>query len=75
MPLLAMALSPLLGLNSQAQAVLVLFAAMPTATSAYILSRQLGGDAPLMAAVITAQTLVAMLTLPLMLYVNQLWFS
>ncbi|WP_404414996.1 AEC family transporter [Marinospirillum sp.] len=75
MPLLAMALSQLLGLNSQAQAVLVLFAAMPTATSAYILSRQLGGDAPLMAAVITAQTLVAMLTLPLMLYLNQLWFS
>ncbi|MDR9469181.1 AEC family transporter [Marinospirillum sp.] len=75
MPLLAMALSQLLGLNSQAQAVLVLFAAMPTATSAYILSRQLGGDAPLMAAVITAQTLVAMLTLPLMLYFNQLWFS
>ncbi|SFC26389.1 hypothetical protein SAMN05660443_1973 [Marinospirillum celere] len=75
MPLLAMGMSQLLGLSTQEQAVLVLFAAMPTATSAYILARQLGGDAPLMAAIITAQTLAAMLTLPLMLYLNQLWFS
>lgn len=75
MPLLAVGLSQLLGLQVQEQAVLVLFAAMPTATSAYILSRQLGGDAPLMAAVITAQTLAAMLTLPLVLYLNQLWFG
>lgn len=75
MPLLAMALSQVLGLSDLEQAVLVLFAAMPTATSAYILARQLGGDAPLMAAIITAQTLVAMLTLPLMLYLNQLWFA
>ncbi|WP_114417021.1 AEC family transporter [Marinospirillum perlucidum] len=75
MPLAAMLISQLLGLDTQAQSVLVLFAAMPTATSAYILARQLGGDAPLMATIITAQTLAAMLTLPLLLYCNQLWFS
>ena len=75
MPLLAMGLSQVLGLQLQEQAVLVLFAAMPTATSAYILARQLEGDAPLMAALITAQTLLAMLTLPLMLYLNQHWFG
>lgn len=75
MPMLAIGLSQLLGLQVQEQAVLVLFAAMPTATSAYILARQLGGDAPLMAALITAQTLLAMLTLPLMLYLNQLWLG
>jgi len=47
--------------------VLLLFAAMPTATSAYILARQLGGDAPLMATITTAQTLLAMISLPLIL--------
>lgn len=75
MPAVAVGLSLLLGLNSLEQAVLVLFAAMPTATSAYILARQMGGDAPLMAAIITAQTLAAMLTLPLVLWLNQLWFG
>lgn len=72
MPLVALGLSILLKLEVQEQAMLVLFAAVPTATSAYILARQLGGDAPLMAAIVTAQTLVAMLTLPLVIYVNQL---
>ena len=73
LPLLAVGLSQWLGLNSQEQAVLVMFAAMPTATSAYILARQLGGDAPLMASIITLQTLLTMITLPLTLAANQ-WF-
>jgi len=47
--------------------VAVLLAALPTATSAYILARQLGGDAPLMAGIISGQTLLAMVTIPLML--------
>jgi predicted permease len=44
--------------------IAVMFAALPTASSAYILSRQMGGDHQTMAAIITVQTLVAMLTLP-----------
>jgi hypothetical protein len=40
---------------------------MPTASSAYILARQLGGDAPMMAAIITGQTLLSAITIPLML--------
>ncbi|TQF77601.1 AEC family transporter [Elioraea sp. Yellowstone] len=47
--------------------VTVLFAALPTATSSYIMSKQLGGDAPLMAGITTLQTLVAAATLPLTL--------
>ena len=38
---------------------------MPTASSAYTLARQLGGDAPLMAAIVTVQTAIAFVTLPL----------
>lgn len=47
--------------------VLLMFSALPTASSAYVLARQLGGDAPLMAAIITGQTLLSMATMPLIL--------
>lgn len=67
MPLLAWGIGWAVGLSSADQQVLFLFAAMPTATSTYILARQLGGDADLMAAIITAQTLLAMLSLPILL--------
>ncbi|RAR58615.1 MULTISPECIES: AEC family transporter [Halomonadaceae] len=67
MPALVLCLALLLGLPPVSRDVALLFAALPTATSAYILARQLGGDAELMAALITAQTLLAMLTLPLWL--------
>ncbi|WP_158772431.1 AEC family transporter [Cobetia sp. L2A1] len=64
MPALVVASCQLVGLTGIARDVAILFAALPTATSAYILARQLGGNAELMAALITAQTLLAMLTLP-----------
>ncbi|GEN28608.1 transporter [Halovibrio variabilis] len=67
MPALVLALSWMLQLDPVSRDVALLFAALPTATSAYILARQLGGDAELMAAIITGQTLLAMLTLPLWL--------
>ncbi|WP_048307440.1 AEC family transporter [Halomonas sp. PR-M31] len=67
MPALVLALSLVLGLDPVSRDIALLFAALPTATSAYILARQLGGDAELMAALITGQTLLAMLTLPLWL--------
>lgn len=50
-----------------ATAVAVLFAALPGATSAYILARQLGGDHELIAGMVTLQTGLAVFTLPLTL--------
>ena len=41
-----------------------LFGAVPTAASGYTLARQMGGDAPLMATIITVQTALAFLSLP-----------
>ncbi len=64
MPALVLAFTWILQLDPVSRDVALLFAALPTATSAYILARQLGGDAELMAAIITGQTLLAMLTLP-----------
>ncbi|WP_043530977.1 AEC family transporter [Litchfieldella xinjiangensis] len=65
MPALVLGLGTALGLDPVSRDITLLFAALPTATSAYILARQLGGDAEMMAALITGQTLLAMLTLPL----------
>ncbi|WP_210397160.1 AEC family transporter [Motiliproteus sediminis] len=66
-PLLFLGLALLLGVPADARSVLLLFALLPTAPSAYILARQLGGDAPLMAAIITLQTLLAIVSMPLLL--------
>ncbi|RBW49956.1 AEC family transporter [Marinobacter sp. F3R11] len=70
-PLMAAGLALMLGLDGTLVQVAVLMATLPTATSAYILARQLGGDAPLMAGIISGQTLLAMVSIPLMLSI--LW--
>ena len=57
----------MLGLASTPAAVALLYQALPTASSAYIQARQLGGDAPLVAGIIAAQTLLAAETVPLAL--------
>ena len=55
------------GVSGTTAAVAVLFNACPASASSYILTRQLGGDHRLMAGIITAQTLAAVITLPLVL--------
>ena len=67
MPLLAYAVARLLALPPLAASVLVLFFALPTAPTAYVLTRQLGGDSQLMAGIITLQTLFAAASLLLVL--------
>ncbi|MDH4569857.1 AEC family transporter [Pseudomonas sp. BN414] len=59
MPVLAFAVARLLGLPAMESSILVLFFALPTAPTAYVLTRQLGGDSHLMAGIITLQTLLA----------------
>lgn len=69
MPLLAWAVANALQLPAMETSVLVLFFALPTAPTAYVLTRQLGGDSQLMAGIITLQTLLAAASLPLLLAV------
>jgi predicted permease len=51
MPLVTLAVALLVRLEGQALTTALLFQTLPTASSAYIMSRQLGGDAPLMAGI------------------------
>ena len=68
LPLVSYGVGRLLHLPAEALGVLVLFQAQPTATSAYLLARQFGGDAELMASIITGQTLLAFAVLPVVVW-------
>ena len=65
-PLLTAALVYYTGLTGVAAAVLIIAFMTPTAPSAYILARQLGGDTETMASIITVQTLLAFLIMPVL---------
>ncbi len=66
-PALAWAIAQAMGLSGAALAVAVLMAATPASPASYVLARQLGGDAGLMAGIITAETALSMLTLSVIL--------
>ena len=65
LPLIAAGAGRLLGLDGLNYQVVVLFAALPTASSAYILATRMGDDGRSVAWLISATTLGSMLTLPL----------
>ncbi|WP_043836282.1 AEC family transporter [Muricoccus aerilatus] len=71
MPAMTLALSLAFGLEPLPATIATVFMAQPTATTAYVMARMMGGDAPLMAAMTTLQHVVAVATLPLWLAI--LW--
>ncbi|MEY8880822.1 AEC family transporter [Donghicola sp. XS_ASV15] len=73
MPVATAACSLVIGLEGQALTTALLFQSLPTASSAYILARQLGGDAPLMAGVTAAQTVLAVASIPLVMSALSIW--
>jgi malonate transporter and related proteins len=67
MPVATWGFCRLLGVEGVAAATAVLFTAAPISASSYVLARQLGGDASLMAGLITISTILAAITMPLAL--------
>lgn len=67
LPLLTAGFCLLFGVEGMAWSVALIFAALPAATSSYILARQMGGAPALVANILTSQTLVAAVTLPLLI--------
>jgi hypothetical protein len=65
MPATMWATCAAVGVEGDGLVIALVCAASPVATSAYILARQLGGDAGLMANIITVTTLASLVTLPL----------
>ncbi|MFY0634564.1 MAG: AEC family transporter [Vannielia sp.] len=68
MPLFAAFIAGAMGLTGTEALVMVVFSAIPVAPTAYVLTRQLGGDGTLMAGLVTSQTLAAVATIPLVLW-------
>ena len=65
---LAIAIAALaVGMEPTQALVAMIFGAVPTAAASYSLARAMGGDAPAMAGIVTIQTTVSFLTLPLTL--------
>ncbi len=64
-PLVTALLIAFMGLTGVPAGALIIALVTPTAPSAYILARQLGGDTAAMASIITFQTLLAFLVMPL----------
>ena len=71
MPLLMFTGCWIFGVEGLPRTVAVIAGAVPTAASAYILARQMGGDHDLMANLISVQVLAATLTLPAMIWLAQ----
>jgi predicted permease len=65
MPLFVYAFTQILSVSGTPQHVAVICAAVPTGSGAYVLAKKMGGDAPLIASILTLQVIVAALTLPL----------
>jgi len=66
-PTLTLLVGLALGLDGLALAVVVLFAALPLSPTAYVQTRAMGGHSAFMANAVALQTLLAMLTLPVVL--------
>lgn len=66
MPSLAVLYATAFGLSGIALGAALVATAVPTSTGSYLLARRMGGDGPLMAEILTVQTVAAIVTLPLM---------
>ena len=67
LPALAIGLTAVLALPPSQRLIVVLFAALPTASSAYVLAARMGGDGGYVAGLVTLSTLLGMLSVPLWL--------
>ena len=67
MPALMAASLTLMGVTGVPFAVALLCGAVPAGSGAYVLARQMGGDAPMVANILTLQVVAAAVTIPLVL--------
>ena len=69
LPAVAIGLALLLHLPPEQRSIVVLFGALPTAASAYVLAARMGGDGSFVAGLVTVSTLLGMLSVPFWLAV------
>nr|WP_298105466.1 AEC family transporter [uncultured Shinella sp.] len=67
MPLVMTSAAYALGMRGEPLLTIAMGASVPTALNGYVLAKQMGGDAPLYAAVATLQTIASFFTIPMVL--------
>lgn len=71
-PAIGLALALAFGLSGTELVVVAITAAVPSAPNGYVLARQMGGDAPLLAEILTVQIIGAAFTLPLVVTIAKM---
>jgi malonate transporter len=69
MPLIVLVVASLIGLDGLPRTVAIIAGAVPTAGSAFVMARKMGGNAELMSNIITFQVIASFVTLPLFIYI------
>lgn len=69
LPAIAIATGYFAGVTGPALAVIAIASAVPSAPNGYMLARQMGGDAPLLARILTIQIFVALFAIPAALFI------
>ncbi len=69
LPMIAIGLTAALALGAEQRLIVVLFASLPTASSAYVLAARMGGDGAFVAGLVTVSTLLGMVSVPVWLAV------
>lgn len=67
LPLVAIAITALLPIDAAQRSTMVMFASLPTASSAYVLAARMGGDGAFVAGLVTVSILLGMVSIPLWL--------
>ena len=68
-PIITFLILWIMSITGVAKSVGILFSCLPCASSAYILSRQLGGDLETMSSIITFTTILSILSLSILVYI------
>ena len=68
-PIITFIILWIMAITGVAKSVGILFSCLPCASSAYILSRQLGGDPETMSSIITFTTIFSVLSLSILVYI------
>jgi malonate transporter len=69
LPVIAIVVTGVVGLPPAQRVIVVAFASLPTASSAYVLAMRMGGDGAYVAGLVTLSTLLGMATVPVWLAV------
>ena len=72
LPIVAIGITALLPIDAAQRSTMVMFASLPTASSAYVLAARMGGDGGFVAGLVTVSILLGMVSIPFWLAVLQM---